>query len=64
MLTTETGWDKAHDWSTAIDVYKQFKWDRQGRNVDGSCPLHKKWGCCFSVTALCNAQFKSLQMKN
>ncbi|PKU28913.1 mitochondrial fission process protein 1 [Limosa lapponica baueri] len=31
VAVTETWWDKSHDWSAAIDGYRLFRRDRQGR---------------------------------
>ncbi|KAJ7424185.1 hypothetical protein BTVI_07574 [Pitangus sulphuratus] len=31
VVVTETWWDDSHDWSTAMDGYKLFRRDRQGR---------------------------------
>jgi len=35
VATTETWWDKSHDWSGAIDGYRLFKRDRQRRRGRG-----------------------------
>jgi len=32
---TETWWDCSHDWSAAVDDYKIFQRDRQGRRDGG-----------------------------
>ena len=35
VTTTETWWDDLHNWSTAMDGYKLFRRDRQGRKGGG-----------------------------
>ena len=35
VAITETWWDASHDWSAAIDGYKLFRRDRQGRRDGG-----------------------------
>ena len=55
IAVTETWWDESHDWSAAIDGYKLFRRDRQGRNGGGDCLLCKKNGSiaqsCLRKTA-------------
>ena len=35
VAITETWWDDSHNWSTAMDGYKLFKRDREGRRGGG-----------------------------
>ena len=35
VAITETWWDNSHDWSAAMDGYKIFRRDRQGRRGGG-----------------------------
>ena len=35
VAITETWWDHSHSWSAAVDGYKLFKRDRQGRKGGG-----------------------------
>ncbi|KAJ7428093.1 mitochondrial fission process protein 1 [Pitangus sulphuratus] len=35
VAITETWWDDSHDWSAAMDGYKLFRRDRQGRRGGG-----------------------------
>ena len=49
VATTETWWDRSHDWSAAMDGYKLFRKDKQGRR-GGSVALYVKE--CFDVTEL------------
>ncbi|KAJ7414527.1 hypothetical protein BTVI_40948 [Pitangus sulphuratus] len=35
VAITETWWDDSHDWSAAMDGYKLFRKDRQGRRGGG-----------------------------
>ncbi|GAB0178246.1 maestro heat-like repeat-containing protein family member 7 [Grus japonensis] len=35
VTITETWWDDCHDWSAAVDGYKLFRRDRQGRRGGG-----------------------------
>ena len=35
VTITETWWDDSHDWSAAMDGYKLFRRDRQGRRGGG-----------------------------
>ena len=46
---TETRWDRSHDWSAAMDGYKLFRKDRQGRRGSGMALYVKE---CFEVTEL------------
>ena len=40
VTITETWWDDSHNWSTAMDGYKLFRRDRQGRRGGGvACML-------------------------
>ena len=49
VAITETWWDHSHDWSAAMDGYKLFRKDRQGR-MGGGVTLYVKE--CFEVTEL------------
>ncbi|KAJ7405034.1 mitochondrial fission process protein 1 [Pitangus sulphuratus] len=35
VTITETWWDDSHDWRAAMDGYKLFRRDRQGRRGEG-----------------------------
>ena len=48
VAITETWWDHSHDWSAAMDGYKIFRKDRQGRS-DGVALYVRE---CFDVTEL------------
>ena len=47
--TTETWWDRSHDWNVVIDGYKLFRRDRQGRKGGGVALYIKD---CFDVEEL------------
>ena len=47
VAITETWWDRSHDWSAAMDGYKLFRKDRQGRRGGGVALYVKE---CFEVT--------------
>ena len=49
VAITETWWDHSHDWSAAMDGYKLFRKDRQGRRGGGVAPYVKE---CIEVTEL------------
>ena len=49
VAITETWWDHSHDWSAAMDGYKLFRMDRQGRRGGGMALYVKE---CFEVTDL------------
>ena len=49
VAITETRWNHAHDWSAAMDGYKLFRKDRQGRRGGGVAPYVRE---CFHVTEL------------
>ena len=49
VAITETWWDLSHDWSAAMDGYKLFRKDRQGRRSGGVALYIKE---CFEVTEL------------
>ena len=49
VAITETWWDHCHDWSAAVDGYKLFRKDRQGRRCGGVALYVKE---CFEVTEL------------
>jgi len=42
IAITETWWDESHDWSVAIDGYRLFRRDRQGRRGGGIALYIKK----------------------
>ncbi|RMC03067.1 hypothetical protein DUI87_20260 [Hirundo rustica rustica] len=42
VAITETWWDESHGWSTALDGYKLFRRDRQGRRGGGVALYIKK----------------------
>lgn len=43
VAITETWWDGFHDCSVAIDGYRPFRRDRQGRKGGGVALYIKKW---------------------
>ncbi|PKU46235.1 hypothetical protein llap_3459 [Limosa lapponica baueri] len=43
VAITETWWDESHDWSVAIEGYKLFRRDRQGRRGGGFALYVKEW---------------------
>ena len=45
----ETWWDDSRDWSAAVDGYKLFRRDRQGRRGDGVAIYVRE---CFHCTEL------------
>jgi len=45
----EIWWDHSHDWSAAVDDYKLFRRDREGRRGDGMALCVKE---CFDVVEL------------
>ena len=49
VAITETWWDHSHDWSAAMDGYKLFRKDRQGRRGGGVALCVKE---CIEVTEL------------
>ena len=49
VAITETWWDRSHDWSAAMDGYKLFRKDKQGRRGGGVALYVKE---CFEVTEL------------
>ena len=49
VAITETWWDRSHDWSVAMDGYKLFRKDRQGRKGSGMALYVRE---CFDVTEL------------
>ena len=50
VAITETWWDKSHDWSAAIDGYRLFRRDRQGRRGGGVALYIKKWIDCEELS--------------
>ena len=55
VAITETWWDHSHDWSAAMDGYKLFRKDRQGRRGGGVALYVKE---CFEVTELMTGENK------
>ncbi|KAM9590717.1 uncharacterized protein ACIBXB_005842 isoform 1-T1 [Morphnus guianensis] len=49
VTITETWWDDSHDWSAAMDGYKLFRRDRQGRRGGGVALYVRE---CFDCTEL------------
>ena len=49
VAITERWWDRSHYWSAAMDGYKHFRKDRQGRRGGGVALYVKE---CFEVTEL------------
>ena len=47
VAITETWWEHSHDWSAAMDGYKLFRKDRQGRRGNGMTLYIRE---CFEVT--------------
>ncbi|PKU46688.1 hypothetical protein llap_3005 [Limosa lapponica baueri] len=50
LAITETWWDESHDWSEAIDGYRLFKRDRQGRSGGGIGLYIKQWTDCEKLS--------------
>ena len=42
IAITETWWDEYHDWNVALDSYRLFRRDRQGRRGGGIALYIKK----------------------
>jgi len=42
IALTETCWDESHDWIMAIDGYRLFRWDGQGKRGGGVALYIKK----------------------
>ena len=55
VAITETWWDHSHDWSAAMDGYKLFRKDRQGRRGGGVALYVKE---CIEVTELMTGENK------
>ena len=55
VAITETWWDHSHDWSAAMDGYKLFRKDRQGRRGGGVALYVKE---CIEVTELMTGEKK------
>jgi len=47
---TETWWDESHNWSVAIEGYRLFRRDRQGRRGGGVVLYVKKWIECEELS--------------
>jgi len=50
ITITETWWDESHDWRVAIDSYRLFRRDRQGRRGGGIALYIKKWIECEELS--------------
>ena len=50
VAITETWWDESHDWSAAIDGYRLFRRDRQGRRGGGVALYIKRWIECEKLS--------------
>ncbi|KAK4807081.1 hypothetical protein QYF61_018422 [Mycteria americana] len=50
VAITETWWDESHDWSAAINGYRLFRRDRQGRRGGGVALYIKKWIDCEELS--------------
>ena len=50
---TETGWDDPHDWSVAMDGYKLFRRDRQGRRGGGVALCVRECCHCMELNQQC-----------
>jgi len=55
VAITETWWDCSHDWSAAMDGYKLFRRDRQGRRGGGMALYVRE---CFDVVELGSGNVK------
>ena len=58
----ETWWDGSHDWSAAVDGYKLFRRDRQGRRGGGIFLYVRE---CFNIIELRaeNCKVESLSVR-
>ncbi|PKU38486.1 nipped-b-like protein [Limosa lapponica baueri] len=50
VAITETWWDEPYDWSVAVEGYKLFRRDRQGRRGGGVALYVKEWIKCEEVS--------------
>ncbi|PKU44302.1 rna-directed dna polymerase from mobile element jockey-like [Limosa lapponica baueri] len=50
VAITETWWDESYVWSVAVDGYKLFRRDRQGRRGGGVALYVKKWIECKEMS--------------
>ncbi|KAK4806137.1 hypothetical protein QYF61_001060 [Mycteria americana] len=50
VAITETWWDESHDWSAAIDGYRLFRREKQGRRGGGVALYIKKWIDCEELS--------------
>jgi len=50
IAITETWWDKSHDWIVAIDGYRLFRRDRQGKRGGGVALYIKKSVQCGELS--------------
>ena len=55
VAVMETWWDRSHDWSAAMDGYKLFRRDRQGRRGGGMALYVRE---CFDVVELGSGNVK------
>ncbi|KAK4806761.1 hypothetical protein QYF61_005557 [Mycteria americana] len=63
-VVSETWWDESHDWSVAIDGYRLFRRDRQGRRGRGVALYIKKWIECEELSLKnSHKQVKSLWVR-
>ncbi|GAB0203330.1 hypothetical protein GRJ2_002798600 [Grus japonensis] len=49
VAITETQWDDSHNWSAAMDGYKLFRRDRQGRRGDGVALYVREYIDCLEL---------------
>jgi len=49
VAITETQWNESCDWSTAIDAYKLFRRDWQGRRAEAAAFCVKKLNDCIEL---------------
>ncbi|PKU36968.1 hypothetical protein llap_12730 [Limosa lapponica baueri] len=50
VAITETWWDESYNWSVAIEGYKLFRRDRQGRRGRGVALYVKEWIECEEMS--------------
>jgi len=61
---TETWWDESHDWSVAVDSYRLFRRDRQGKRGGGVALYLKKSIQCEELSLKdSHAQVKRLWVR-
>ena len=49
VAITETWWDDSHNWSAAMDGYKLFRRDRQGRRGGGAALYVRDYFDCLEL---------------